>query len=122
MLARLLEPLAYVAICGSLIIGAYHAGKLRERQRIWSEIAAKSASVRAAMTKLDADADDFEATLVRLIGEDDAKLSEAEGRVVVEMPKPTAVDPGDPCRPIPAACLRRQGPDRIATDRAAARQ
>ena len=63
MLARLLEPLAYVAICGSLIIGAYHAGKLKERQRIWSEIATKSASVRAAMSKLDADADEFEATL-----------------------------------------------------------
>lgn len=118
MLTRLLEPVAYVAICGSLIFGSYHAGKLKERQRIWAEIATKSASVRAAMTKLDADADDFEATLVRLIGEDDAKLSEAEGRVV-ETPKPAAVDSGDPCRPVPAACLRRQGPYRSAADRSA---
>lgn len=120
-MSKLLEPLAYAAICVSLIIGAYHAGKLKERQWWRAEIATKSASVRAAIAKLDADAEDFDATLVRLIGEDDAKLAEAEKSVAAPAP-PAVADPGDPCRPVPAHCVRRQGPSDNPARRAAAGQ
>lgn len=120
---KLLEPLAYAAITVSLVIGSYQAGKLKERQWWRAEIATKSASVRAAIAKLDADAEDFDATLVRLIGEDDAKLRSAEGLVAAPPPAPPAVaDPGDPCRPVPAHCVRRQGPGGDPARRAAAGQ
>ncbi len=114
MLTKLLEPIAYVGIAVSLVVGAYHAGKLKEREWWRTEIAAKSSRVQAAMKKMDADADEFDAVLIRMIGDDDAKLADLEAKVAAvpaALPAtPGAADTGDVCRPVPAHCLRRQGP------------
>ena len=112
---RLIEAALIAALGGALVVGAYQAGRTKERDWWRAEIAAKSARVQEAIKKLATDSAEFDATLLQMIGDDDAKLAAAEARIA-ELSKqgqppvaPAVVDPGDPCRPVPASCLRRSG-------------
>lgn len=106
-----------------LMAGAFHVGQRWERKWWRTEIAQKSSRVQAAMTKLNQDAADFDATLIELIGDADAKLTAAETAVDVHNSSPPpATAPDSECRPIPSHCLRRPRPGGDPANRTAARQ
>ena len=118
MTKRLVE--VFLAVL--LMAGAFHVGQRYERKWWRTEIAQQSSRVQAAMTKMNQDAAEFDATLVKMIGESDAKLDEFEALVEGHNTSspPPAVAHDDLCRPIPAHCLRRKRQDRIATHSAPA--
>ncbi len=102
-------------IAGVLIVaclaGAYMTGRRVERQWWRSEIAAKSATANNIMSKLDAEAPDHDERLIKeWVSHDLDTLRAAERRLAeaarAAQSKP-AEAPDDPCKPLPAHCLRR---------------
>lgn len=107
-------PIAYVLIGAVLIVGTlyitYRVGRTVERSWWRSEIAAKSAAAKTVMTQLGHDAPELDARLTAALGDDRERLARAE-RMLREVqarpqPRPQADAPADPCRPLPAQCLR----------------
>lgn len=98
-------------IIASCLAGAYLTGKRVERQWWRSQIAEKSATANNIMSKLDQEAPDFDERLIKeWVSHDIDALRSAE-RAVAEAARvarsaPPAA-PDDPCRPMPAHCLRR---------------
>jgi len=106
------SPLVRNLIAGGCIVAClalvFYAGKRVERSWWRNEIAAKSAAAKTVMTQLGHDAPELDARLTAALGDDLAKLAEAE-RLLTEArrPKPTPAPsaPVDRCR-LPAECLR----------------
>jgi hypothetical protein len=93
-----------------LLVGAgagFHAGKWWVRASVNAEwrdrIAAKSASVRAIVARGNADADAVDTEIINALGDNDAKLANAERHL-----KTISSRPIDQRCSIPADCLRRQ--------------
>lgn len=109
-MSKLIDAALVAAIGGSLIAGAYVMGQRTERRWWRAELAAKSQAVQATIARLGTEATDLDATLLRTIEGDRAKLEDAESTIRRMLnTKPTVVAPDDPCRPVPAQCLRRSG-------------
>lgn len=110
---KLIEPLLWGLAAAALLYGAFEIGQRVERKWWRSELAAKSAAVQATMSKLGAEAEGLDVSLLRTIEGDRAKLEDAEATIrTLQARKPQvapAMAPDDPCRPVPAQCLRRGG-------------
>ena len=119
---RLIEPLLWGVAAAALLYGAYAVGKHAERKWWRTEIAAKSSRVQAILARSGAEADDTDQKLIAALGDAQDELTRAEsaladelGRKPEDAPEPPAamsvdeppVAPTvDPCRPVPARCLR----------------
>lgn len=102
-------------IAGVIILaclaGVYLTGKRVERQWWRSQIAEKSAAANNIMSKLDQEAPNFDERLIREWVSHDVETLRAAERAVEEAKRkaqsqPPAA-PDDPCRPMPAHCMRR---------------
>ena len=107
--------LASKLIAGGLalvvVAGAYMTGKRVERQWWRSQIAEKSAAANNIMSKLDQEAPDHDERLIKEWSRHEVDTLRAAERAVEEakrraLSQPPAA-PDDPCRPMPAHCLRR---------------
>lgn len=110
---KLIEPLLWGMAAGALLYGAFDIGQRVERKWWRAELAAKSAAVQATMSKIGAEAEGLDASLLRTIEGDRAKLEDAESTIRKlqdrKVPVAPPAPPDDPCRPVPAQCLRRGG-------------
>lgn len=109
------SPLVRNLIAGGCIVAVlaltFYAGKRVERSWWRTEIAAKSAAAKTVMTQLGREAPDLDARLTAALGDDLARLSDAE-RKLADLSKPRpAQAPSAPALPVdrctlPADCLR----------------
>jgi hypothetical protein len=122
---RIAELMVVACIAGALLVAAFQLGRLSERQWWRSELAMKSASVKATMKRLGLEAEGLDRSLLRDIGGDRARLEDAEAEVrslakkLDEARKAALQAPPDPaqarasgddaCKPQPARCLRPGG-------------
>ena len=113
MIEKILGPICAVVAVGAVVLGSYKAGQTHERDWWRRELAEKSAVVAQTIQRAGAEAENLDDQLVSAIRNADAQLSDAE-RIVRDQANtitrlsrvsaPTA--PDDPCRPVPAQCLR----------------
>ena len=107
---KLIE-IGLVAITGgAVVVGAYQAGKQVERTWWRSALASQNAGVAATMSKLGEEASNLDEQLLKIIGDDRAKLDSAEAQISDINTRPVpAADVDGLCRPVPAHCLQRAG-------------
>ena len=117
---RLIEPLLWGVAAAALLYGAYAIGQHSERKWWRAEIAAKSARVKVLLERSGAEAEDTDQKLIAALGDTHDELRRAEDALAAALqrdpPRPAATSPEvaeaapvaalDPCRPIPAQCLR----------------
>lgn len=109
---KLLETALIAVVGGAIVIGVYQAGKMKERDWWRTELASRNQEVKATLLKLGQEAEGLDATLLRIIEGDRARLEDAEAQIQVINKKPAATAELDGvCRPVSAACLQRGRPD-----------
>lgn len=113
MIDKILGPIMAVGLVCAVVLGSYQAGKLHERKWWRQELAAKSAVVAQTIQRAGAEAEDLDTQLVSAIRNADAQLSDAErivrdqANTITRLSRVSApAAPDDPCRPVPAQCLR----------------
>lgn len=93
------------------LAGAYLTGKRAERQWWRAQIAAKSAAANNIMSKLDQEAPDHDERLITEWSRYEVEHLRAAERALEDASRQAKSRPAasadDPCRPMPAHCLRR---------------
>lgn len=109
-MSKLVDGLLATVIGGAVVVGAYQAGKQVERTWWRSALASQNAGVAATMSKLGEEASNLDEQLLKIIGDDRAKLDSVEAQIsdINTRPAPAA-DADGLCRPVPAHCLQRAG-------------
>lgn len=109
---RIVESCLAIAVVLVLCALSYQAGR-KSRDQWWrGELAAKSAAVRATMSRITVEAEGYDARLLQTIEADRAKLSEHEDtirRLQEQITRSPLPPPTDGCPAVPARCLQRAG-------------
>jgi len=110
---KILGPIMAVGLVCAVVLGSYQAGKWHERKWWRQELATKSAALAQTIQHSGAEAEDLDTRLLSAIKDADAQLSDAErivrdqANTITKLSRVSApAAPDDPCRPIPAQCLR----------------
>lgn len=107
----LLSKIIAGVIILACLAGAYFTGKRVERQWWRAQIAAKSAAANNIMSKLDQDAPDHDERLITEWSRHEVEQLRAAERALEDASRQAKSRPAassdDPCRPMPAHCLRR---------------
>lgn len=112
-MSKLVDGLLATVIGGAVVVGAYQAGKQVERTWWRQQLASQNAGVAATMSKLGDEAADLDEQLLKIIGDDRAKLDTAEAQISDINARPASVADADGlCRPVPAHCLQRAADSR----------
>lgn len=113
MIDRIVWSIAVSILVCTVVAGSYVAGRQHEKRWWRQELAAKSAALAQTIQHSGAEAEDLDVRLLSAIKDADAQLSDAErivrdqANTITKLSRVSApAAPDDPCRPIPAQCLR----------------